>query len=157
MSWNFEFFFILCDSTSNLKLFYKGLVAESLKSDLKGWLKLAEILNFLLIPCGWTSNLKLFYEGLVAKSLKSEPKAWLTWAKILIYCFHSLWLNFKAQTSKIGSNDLRIWFFLFFVVELQSSSCFMKVSLRRAWNLTPRLGLNELKFWIFFSFFVAEL
>jgi hypothetical protein len=143
--------FSLLDWTSNLELFYEGPIAKSLKSDLKGWLKWAEILNFLFSPCGWTSNLKLFYEGLVAESLKSEPKAWLTWAESLIYCFHSLWLNFKAQTSKVGSNDLRIWFFLFFVVELQSSSYFMKVSLRKAWNVTPRLGSNELKFKVLFS------
>jgi hypothetical protein len=78
MSWNFEYFFVLCDWTSNLKLFYESLVAESLKSDPKGWLKWGKILIFLIL-CGWTSKLKLFYEGLVAESLKCLPKACLKW------------------------------------------------------------------------------
>jgi hypothetical protein len=81
MSWHFEYFFDLCDWTSNLKLFYESLVAESLKSDLKGWLKWVENLIFLIL-CGWTSKLKLFCEGLIVETLKSEPMAWLKWAKI---------------------------------------------------------------------------
>jgi hypothetical protein len=35
MSWNLKFFFQSCDWTSNLKLFYEGPIAESLKSDPK--------------------------------------------------------------------------------------------------------------------------
>jgi hypothetical protein len=127
LSWNLKFFFQSYDWTSELKLFYEGLIAESLKSEPKAWLKWAEMLIYFFILCDWTSNLKVFYEGLVAESLKYEPEAWLTWAEILIF------------------------FSSFFVIELQTSSCFMKVSLPRAWNLSTRLGLHELKFNNLFS------
>jgi hypothetical protein len=156
-------FLILCGGTSKLKLFSEGLVAESLKCEPKAWLKWAEIL-ILFFHSLWL-NLKpqAVYQGLDAESLKFEPKAWLTWAEILnIFSFFVIELQILScfmkvslprawnLTSKVGSNELRIWFFLFFVVVLQSSSCFMKVSLLRPWNLSPQLGSNELKFWFMF-------
>jgi hypothetical protein len=74
-------------------VFYEGLLAVSLKSDLKGWLSWGEILNFLIL-CGWTSKLKFFFEGLVAERLKCVPKAWLKWAQMLIYFFiHFDWTS----------------------------------------------------------------
>jgi hypothetical protein len=75
------FIFILFDWTLNLKLFFEGLIAESLKSKPKAWLEWAEMLFLFFILYDWTLNLKLFFEGLIAESLKCEPKAWLTWAK----------------------------------------------------------------------------
>jgi hypothetical protein len=49
MSWNLKFFFQSYDWASNLKLFYEGLVAESLKSMPKAWLTWAEILNIFSV------------------------------------------------------------------------------------------------------------
>jgi hypothetical protein len=80
--------------------------------------------------------------------------------------FSIMWLNFKPQAVLWRSRcwELEIWaqglalmswnlFFIFlvFLIELQNSSCFMKVSFPRAWNVTPRLGSNELKFKVLFS------
>jgi hypothetical protein len=109
MSWNFEYFFGLCDWTSNLKLFYEGLAAESLKSDLKGFLKWAEILIFLIL-CGWTSKLKLFYEGFVAETLNVSPSlAQMNWNANLFV--HSFSLNFNSQAVLWRSRcrELEIW------------------------------------------------
>ena len=57
------------------------------------------------------------------------------------------------MSPRLGIHELKIFFFLFwsFVIELHTSRCFMKVSLPRAWNLSPSLGLNKLKFKILFS------
>ena len=126
--------------------------------------------NFLFQSSDWTSNLKLFSTGLFAKSLKSERKAWLNWAENLIVFFHSLFLNFKppAVLWRSHCQEIEMWaqgladmgwnfdfFFLFIVIEFQTLSCFMKVSLSRAWNLSPRLGSYELKIWLFFFILCA--
>jgi hypothetical protein len=127
MSWNFEF------STHSL------------------WL------NFRPQVVLWRSRcreLEMWAQGL----------AQMSWNADLI--FHSFWLNFKPQGVlwRCRCRKLEIWaqglalmswifdfFFLVFLIELQTSSCFMKVSLPRAWNLTPTLGPNELKFKVLFS------
>jgi hypothetical protein len=94
----------------------------------------------------------------------AQGLAQMSWNADLI--FHSFWLNFKPQGVlwRCRCRKLEIWaqglalmswifdfFFLVFLIELQTSSCFMKVSLPRAWNLTPTLGPNELKFKVLFS------
>jgi hypothetical protein len=103
------------------------------------------------------------------------------------FFFHSLWLNFKPQavcwylSPRLGSHKLKFWiFFLFFVIELQTSSCLL-ISEPKAWLTwaeiliflfhslwlnfkpqvvcwyqSPKLGSHELKFWFFFSFFGIE-
>ena len=167
LSWSLKFFFQSSDWNSNPKLFSEGLVAKSLKYEPKAWLKWTEILNFFLIQCDWTSNLMLFHQSLTIKSLKSKPNAWLKWAENLIVFFHSLCLNFKPQANLWRSccQELEICLyglkflnsFFNYLIELQTSSCFVKVSLLRAWNLSSRLGSLELKIWFIFSFFVIEL
>ena len=81
-----------------------------------------------------------------------------------------MWLNFKphAILSKSYYRELEIWvqglahtsrkfdcLFSSFVLELQTSSYVMKVSLLRAWNLSPRFGSHELKF-LFFIFILYD-
>jgi hypothetical protein len=78
--------------------------------------------------------------------------------------FHSLWLNFKPQAVCLNVNTTA-WFkwaemlisFFILLIELQTSSCFLKVMLPRAWNASPRLGSNELKWLFLFSFFVIVI
>jgi hypothetical protein len=160
MSWEFDFSYSLW-----LNFKAQAVLWRSYCWDLEIWAHgLAQMswnLKFLFKSSNWSSNQKLFYKGLVAQSLKFESKAWLTWAEILIFfsffvielkiwsCFIKVALPRAWNlTSRVGSNEVRFWiFFSFLVVELQTSSCFMKVSLPRAWNLSPRLGSHELKFW----------
>jgi hypothetical protein len=125
MSYDFDFSY-------SLWLYFKAQVVlwryrrRDLEMWAQAWLKWAQKLIYFFIHFHWTSKLKVFCEGLVAESLKSDLKGWLKWTEILN-------------------------FLLILVVELQSSSCFMKVSFPRAWNMTPRLGWNELKFKVLFS------
>ena len=87
MRWNFEyFFFILCDWTSNLKLYYERRIGESLKSNPRIWLTWGENLNFFFcILYDWTSNLKLYYEGLFADVLwRSCCRELESWAQGLL-------------------------------------------------------------------------
>ena len=96
----------------------------------------------------WTSNLMLLCEGLIVKNLKWKPKAWLIWVEILKFFFQSS--NWTSNLKAWPTWAKYMMFFSFFVLELQTSSCFIKVSLLRAWNLSLGFGSHELKFWLFF-------
>jgi hypothetical protein len=128
-------------------------------------------LIFIFILCDQTSNLKLFFIGIVAESLKYVPKTWLKWGNswflfsfFVIECQTSscfllvLLLRAWNLCPRLGSNELKCCFYLsFFMIKLQTSSCFLLVLLPRAWNLCPRLGSNELKCCFYFSFFMIKL
>jgi hypothetical protein len=129
MSWNFDCFFIICHWTSNLKLFAEGPVAETFISEPKAWL--IEIFNFFSILCDWTSNLKVFVDIL------DQGLFYMSW--ILDFNFHSLKLNYKPQaicwymSPRLGSHELKFWFFLsFFVTEVETSS-YLLISEPKAW------------------------
>ena len=122
------FFCFLCDWTFESQAVLWRFHYRELEIGAQGLARMSWNIDFIFsIPFDWTSNRKLFYKGLVAESLKFKPMAWLTWAKILIT------------------------FFYFYVIELQTARCFIKVSLPRVCNLSRRLGLYELKFIILFS------
>ena len=167
MNWSFDFFLILCEWTSTLKLFYEGLVAENLKSKPKAWHIWVEnflffIFSFFVIELQTSSY---FMKVLVPRAWNLSPRLGLYELKFKTL-FLIIWFNFKPQIVFWGSHcrELKMWvqglaymskmfniFFHTLWLNFKLQAAFLKVSLPRAWNLIPRLGLYELKFKILFS------
>jgi hypothetical protein len=138
-------FFSLCDWTSTSSCFMKvsfprawNQTSKVGSDELRFWFSLFFAVELQSSSCFLQVSLPSTWN--VSPSL-----AQMSWNTDLF--FHSIWLNFKLQGVLWRSRcrELEIWdqglalmswnfdlFFLVFLIELRTSSCFMKVSLSRA-------------------------